>query len=360
MTTATLSRIKIACDCGKQYLVKAELIGKRGPCPSCKKEILIQKAKDTPNPKPNASKFKQRLKKNKALNDQIKSSSGSSLGATAIAAIICGLLTVAAIATDARLRPDASVIFLMLLALGCMIGLIAARLLSVSEGLLRFLTIAISALYAIVVVCRVFQSLVTPAAIDNFDLLLWLVPLGPAMIYAGSHLDKILEFIDPSDNSDTKENPVWRQSEFQFIAAACAMIVVFAGIYQLQLNGPQFISFYFVIALICCIIMVIARVTGAPLACLILAVLTFEIVGAIRFGYGTMNGMRRFSMLGQMMMLGPIGLFVVTYLDQVLGSIGSGSGWGDDGSSGFFSSCSGGSSCGGGGCGGGGCGGCGG
>ncbi|MGI9442653.1 MAG: hypothetical protein ACR2N1_09320 [Rubripirellula sp.] len=139
--------------------------------------------------------------------------------------------------------------------------------------------------------------------------------------------------------------PWWSSTKHQVIGGICAVTVLIAGIYQTHLNGADFINFYFGIGLACCIAIFIARLTSCSVAVFVMLLVTFEAIGAIRYGYGLTQGMHRFGFLGKMMLFGPVGIFAIPYLDRLNSSGGGGSG--------------GGGGCGGGGCGGG-CGGCGG
>ena len=109
-------------------------------------------------------------------------------------------------------------------------------------------------------------------------------------------------------------------------------------------RAPSFLILYFYLGVVCFIACLIVRFAKFSIALVVVLVLSYEAIGAIRYGYGLSQGMRNFGFLTQMMLFGPIA-FIAAFSEGSGGS--SGSRWG------------GGSSCGGG-CGGGGCGGCGG
>ncbi len=159
-----------------------------------------------------------------------------------------------------------------------------------------------------------------------------------------------------SEAEREKSMPWWKRRKTWITAAICSITVIVAGIYQTQLNGPEFVEFYFAMGIVCCVAFLVARLTSCPIAAFVILLLTFEAIGAIRYGFGLTQGMHRFGILGNMMLLGPIGIVAIPFLDRFADSSGGGgsSSWGSS----SYSSC--GSSCGGGGCGGGGCGGCGG
>ncbi|MGC6446144.1 MAG: hypothetical protein ACON5J_06935, partial [Rubripirellula sp.] len=101
---------------------------------------------------------------------------------------------------------------------------------------------------------------------------------------------------------------------------------------------------YFCVGVVCFIACLIVRFAKFSIALLVVLVLSYEAIGAIRYGYGLSQGMRNFGFLNLMMLFGPIA-FIAAVSEGSGGS--GGSSWGGGG-------------CGGGGCGGGGCGGCGG
>ena len=159
-----------------------------------------------------------------------------------------------------------------------------------------------------------------------------------------------------SEAERARSLPWWKSRKTRITAAICVITIIVAGIYQTQLNGPEFVKFYFAMGVVCCVAILVARLTSCPIAAFVALLLAFEAIGAIRYGYGLTQGMHRFGMLGKMMLFGPVGIVAIPFLDRFGESSGGGgsSSWGDS----SYSSC--GSSCGGGGCGGGGCGGCGG
>ncbi|MGI9473237.1 MAG: hypothetical protein ACR2NZ_16975 [Rubripirellula sp.] len=145
----------------------------------------------------------------------------------------------------------------------------------------------------------------------------------------------------------------WQNSIFKAITIVALVTLLVSSVWQTTLNGPEFLQLYFFVGLMCVVGIVVARTTScSTLAGVIVMVLTFELLGLARYGYGLSHGMSRFGMLSTMMLFGPIGAFALGFAESS----------GSSGGSGFFSggcSSSCGSSCGGG-CGGGGCGGCGG
>jgi hypothetical protein len=127
-------------------------------------------------------------------------------------------------------------------------------------------------------------------------------------------------------------------------------IVMIVSVYQTTLDGPQFLGFFTIFVWSAVISVFAMRFLARDYLgrYVLAAILTIELIAIVRLGYGVSHGMSRFGILFEMMFGSPI----------VLALSASAT---DGGSSGFSSgSCSSGSSCGGGGCGGGGCGGCGG
>lgn len=143
------------------------------------------------------------------------------------------------------------------------------------------------------------------------------------------------------------------------VAAICTATVLIASVYQQQLDGPEFISFYTMMAIACCIGLLVARLTHCSVVTFIVLLVAYEAIGAIRYGYGIQHGMHKFGKLTSMMIIGPFIIVAIPFIDKLGNSQGSssgGGGWFASGCSSCGSGC--GSGCGGG-CGGGGCGGCG-
>lgn len=141
--------------------------------------------------------------------------------------------------------------------------------------------------------------------------------------------------------SETTQSAPEIRSQIVFMSAICLPVVFGVSLYQFQLKGPEFLQLYLGVGIACFIACLIVRYAKLSMALVVVLVLSYEAIGAIRYGYGLSQGMQNFGFLTQMMLFGPFAFIAV---------FGSGSG----GSGG--SSWGGGSSCGGGG----GCGGCGG
>lgn len=144
--------------------------------------------------------------------------------------------------------------------------------------------------------------------------------------------------------SETTHSASEIRSQIVFTSAICLPVVFGVSLYQFQLKGPEFLKLYFCVGVVCFIACLIVRFAKFSIALLVVLVLSYEAIGAIRYGYGLSQGMRNFGFLTQMMLFGPIA-FIAAVSEGSGGS--GGSSWGGGG-------------CGGGGCGGGGCGGCGG
>jgi len=148
--------------------------------------------------------------------------------------------------------------------------------------------------------------------------------------------------------SETTQSAPEIRSQIVFMSAICLPVVFGVSLYQFQLKGPEFLDLYFGVGVACFIACLIVRFAKLSMALVVVLVLSYEAIGAIRYGYGLSQGMQNFGFLTQMMLFGPFAFIAV---------FGEGSGGSGGSSWGGGSSC--GSSCGGG-CGGGGCGGCGG
>jgi len=145
--------------------------------------------------------------------------------------------------------------------------------------------------------------------------------------------------------SKESDSGFWRSNEVVFASAICLPMVFGVSLYQIQLKGPDFLTLYFGVGVACLLGCLVVRYAKFCVAVAIVFLLSFEAIGAIRYGYGVSQGMRQFDQLFNYMIFGPLA-FVGALFGEGSGGSG-GSSWG------------GGSSCGGG-CGGGGCGGCGG
>ena len=144
--------------------------------------------------------------------------------------------------------------------------------------------------------------------------------------------------------SETTQSAPEIRSQIVFMSAICLPVVFGVSLYQFQLKGPEFLDLYLGVGIACFIACLIVRFAKLSMALVVVLVISYEAIGAIRYGYGLSQGMRNFGFLTQMMLFGPFA-FIAVFGEGSGGS--GGSSWG------------GGSSCGGG-CGGGGCGGCGG
>lgn len=359
MSTATSSRIKAACSCGKKYLARAEHSGKQCKC-KCGKVFTVptQEKAEAAIPEKECPTCSARIGpeeiwckacEREAVVSEAKAEADVSLARTIGIATVCGLIVVVAGIYQSQLKASGFLIFFVLLGVLCAISIIAARLLGISKRFVRELTIAALVSYGVIALIRCVFVLSDVRAPDSFELLLLLAVLGPLIVCVIAFLDAILlEFYEPETSASGAMESWWNDPKIRIAGGFAAATVLVGAIYQTQLDGPQFVKFYFALGVGICIAFLIARLTSCPTVGLIILLLAFEAIGAIRFGYGVTQGMHKFGNLGSMMILGPMGFAFVSGVGQASGSQGSGS------------SCSSGSSCGGGGCGGGGCGGCGG
>ena len=163
------------------------------------------------------------------------------------------------------------------------------------------------------------------------------------------------------DNKKTKEdlkeedfNKVptawWNTTQVLFTGGICLTVIVGVSFLQSSLDGRDFLGLYLGIGLTCFLVCLLARLQSLCWSAVFMLVLSYEAIGAIRYLYGTSQGMSNFGLLSKMMLIGPF-FFMMCFLDNSSTGSGGGSSWTSHGYSG--------SSCGGG-CGGGGCGGCGG
>lgn len=137
----------------------------------------------------------------------------------------------------------------------------------------------------------------------------------------------------------------WNNPVFIGLSITLALATLAASKAQTTMMGVQFIQFYVGFAMFCVIGIFVARFTScSTFAGLVLAVVSFELLGLARYSYGITHDMGRFDLMVRLMIAGPFVGASVAFIEG--GSSGSGYAAGG--------------SCGGGGCGGGGCGGCGG
>lgn len=170
--------------------------------------------------------------------------------------------------------------------------------------------------------------------------------------------DKAIHEPANSDRGSADQAPPpsvwWKDTGVHLGLCVFLLVVVVAGAVQTQMNGPDFIGFYVVLGLLSGGTLLVLRHSQCSPLAFVLIFLAFELIGLLRYAWGTSQGMQQFALLFKLMLFGPIGILAVGYLDVIIKESGNSSGYG---SSCGGSSC--GSSCGGGGCGSG-CGGCGG
>lgn len=369
MSTATSSRIRAACPCGKKYIVDAKFAGKRGKCkcgeffevPMIQNATLKNQCRScgvtlgTPRTFCKKCERKAALVEAKSTANVNQSETAVSLGRTIGVVIVCALVVIVSVIFHVNLRASGFVSFFALLGLVAAASIISARLIGSTKKFVQELMIAVLVSYGIVALSRGFVVYFNLRSHEVPELYLLVAVLGPLAVWVIAFLDRILEEVHKADSSVSSQH-WWDDPKVRLVGGCAAAAMLVAGICQTQLDGPGFLSFYFSVGVGICVALLIARLTSCPIIALLTLPLAFEAIGAIRYGYGLSQGMHRFGMLQKMMLVGPIGIVVIPFLDRILTSTGGGSSWG--GSCGSSSSC--GSSCGGGGCGGGGCGGCGG
>ncbi len=366
MSTLTSLRIKAVCSCGKKYFVQTKIAGKKVKC-KCGKTFTVsspgepvplqEKKKavsapqkclacgaksDTEKPLCHACEHRPRVSPMKA--------DSNSLSSALTIAVVCGVTAIVAIVIQSKLKSPSAHLFFVALGGLCAISIITARCLRCSASIVRDLTIAALLSYACVFFFRCLSVLFSVRSSESFENLALAAIISPLIVGAISYLDRIVLELEGSDSSSL--GTLWHDPKIKIAAGLGIITVLVAGMHQIELTGPEFLSFYFALGVGFCIAFLIARFTGCSATVFIILLLAFEAIGLMRLGYGLTQGMHKFETLGQMMLLGPFSFLMVSAVGQG-GSSGSGLGGG----------CSSGSSCGGGGgggCGGGGCGGCGG
>ena len=156
------------------------------------------------------------------------------------------------------------------------------------------------------------------------------------------------------DDEEKVPTEWWNSDQVFYTGVICLPIIVGVSLAQTQIDGWNFLKLYLGLGFACIFGCLFARFQSLCWSAVFIFVLSYEAIGAIRYLYGTSQGMSNFGLLFRMMLIGP-GLYWMCFLDYSGSFSSSGSSWSSMGSCGS----SGGSSCGGG-CGGGGCGGCGG
>ena len=328
MSTATSSRIKAVCSCGKKYLVRAELSGKRGKC-KCGKRFTVptqEKAessvleKECPScgarigPQDIMCKACER----EAVVSGAKSEADVSFELRMGIGTVCGLIVLVAVIYQLYLKVLGFEIFFVLLGVLCAISIITMRLLGRSKRFVFEVTIAALISYGVIALSRcvfVFYDVSSP---ESFELLLVLAVLGPLIVCVVAYLDEILlAFYEPDTSVSDPVEYWWNDPKIRIAGGCAAVTVLGAGVYQTLLDGPEFIEFYQVLGIGFCIAFLVARITSCPTVGFLVLLLAFETIGAIRFGYGLTQGMHKFGELGQMMLFGPIGIAAIPFIDKV-------------------------------------------
>ena len=156
------------------------------------------------------------------------------------------------------------------------------------------------------------------------------------------------------DDEEKVPTEWWNSDQVFYTGVICLLIIIGVSLAQTQIDGWNFLKLYLGLGFACIFGCLFARFQSLCWSAVFMFVLSYEAIGAIRYLYGTFQGMSNFGLLFRMMLIGPC-LCMMCFLDYSSSGSGGGSSWSSIGSCGS----SGGSSCGGG-CGGGGCGGCGG
>ena len=172
------------------------------------------------------------------------------------------------------------------------------------------------------------------------------------------------------ETKETVRRKWWDTQEVLCAAFICMLVIVGVSFYQTKLDGTQdwfeFAKLYSAIAVACFIGVLYARLRKWCWAVVFTLVLSYEVIGYIRYEYALVHGIPLFGFLLLMMAGAPVAFllcFAESSSTKYAGAGYSGGGSGSYVSSYSSLSCSSYSSCGsscGGGCGGGGCGGCGG
>ena len=206
MSTLTLSRIKVTCSCGKKYLVRPELAGKRGRCkcgqvftvPTQKKEISTPKEKICPEcggslggfpictfcARKTADKTAERLKeldKKSVKKSQVISSNTSKAilftSAGCVSAVLLSQLT------HKHLNGPEFLVLYFCIGFACFLGVYCARYYSWSVIVALLLIASFEAIGGL----RLNHGL--SQGMHNFGNLIMMMVLGPAVMFFFSFAD---------------------------------------------------------------------------------------------------------------------------------------------------------------------------